>query len=140
MGSKLFWSTLFGIVAIVLLAATLYVRSIAPNTVTKANPTATVIPSPTSIPTPQLLLTLPTDDTYVESAATRVVGKAAPGSTVSIVGPADTIIVDVDQNGNFSSEIKLATGVNELAITQVTGGGIESSLTRTIVYEPEETQ
>ena len=137
MGSKLFWSTLFGVVTIILLGATLYVRSLAPAP-TKSAPTTTVVPLPSPSPAPQLTVILPADDAYLTSAATRIVGKAKPGSTISITGAETNVIVDVDQSGSFSTEVTLKEGANELTITSVAADGTETHIARSVLYEPED--
>lgn len=141
MGSKLFWSSLFGIVIIVLLAATLYVRSIAPSISAPSTPAATTTSTtPTPKPAAALILSAPADDAYTTSSTTRVSGKSRPGSTVVITGGRKDHVFEADQSGTFSSEVTLVEGTNELTITAVSEDGTQSTVQRTIIYESEETQ
>lgn len=140
MGSKLFWSSLFGIVIIILLAATLYVRSIAPQTNPQARPLTTSAPSPAASPSPtiQLAVTFPADESLSRASPTKVSGKSWRGATITIVGGKTDTVAETDNDGAFSTQVTLAEGVNTLMITAIDDQGNEASAKRTIVYEQEE--
>lgn len=140
MGSKLFWSSLFGVVIIILLAATLYVRSIAPQTGSQARPVATSAPSPAASPSPtiQLAVTFPADESLSRAITIKVSGKSWRGATITIVGSKTDTVAETDTDGAFSTQVTLAEGANTLMITAIDDQGNEASATRTVVYEKEE--
>ena len=117
MGSKLFWSLLFGLVIVVLLAATLYVRSIAPGSrLPRPSPTTTKEPTSSTSPL-TLTLTSPQEETVLTTPRVRVAGTTKEKAIVAITGGTASAIIDADEVGSFATEVQLESGVQTLTIT-----------------------
>ncbi|MDP3724583.1 MAG: DUF5666 domain-containing protein [bacterium] len=117
MGSKLFWSLLFGLVIVVLLAATLYVRSIAPGSrLPRPSPATTQAPSEATQPL-TLTLTSPQEETVLTTPRVRVAGTTGKKAIVAIAGGTTSAIIDADEAGSFATEVQLENGVQTLTIT-----------------------
>lgn len=76
--------------------------------------TDTVVLGNTSL---KLAVTTPTDQSATQSATILVSGTTAPAATVVIFGNADEKIASADALGNFSTNLKLESGENQLSIT-----------------------
>ena len=86
-----------------------------------APPGPKLAPSPTvsvlkPVISPNLTLSLDLEDNLIATASPIVVsGKAPPGSTIVLFGPADEVIASASSEGIFSAKMKLEDGENEIA-------------------------
>ena len=65
---------------------------------------------PTSTPTPAALflkVTSPEDESTVSTGNVTVSGSTIPGAVVSVSVGDNTVIADIDQNGNFQAVVPL---------------------------------
>jgi len=96
-----------------------------------------------TIPTPapeelSLALTSPEDNSISSEEKIEVSGKTAPEATVIILYQGGEKIIQADEGGNFSSEITLVGGANEIKITAYDQNGNEVSKTLNVVYSTAE--
>lgn len=82
--------------------------------------------------TPDLQLLSPQDNIEVTDAFVLVQGKTVPGASVTI----NNASVDVDDAGNFTAEIDLTPGVNELTIISTHKFGRQARVVRHIFARP----
>ncbi len=88
------------------------------------------------IPTPalELLITSPENNTISEKQTIEIVGQAAVKAIISIIYPDGEKLLEADDDGNFSTEISLVGGDNQIKISAFSSEGDEASKTLTIVY------
>lgn len=92
---------------------------------------------PTQIPTPAsigLQILSPEDNSLVNQEKIEVSGKAGVAGTIAILYENGEKIIDSDSSGNFSAEITLTSGENEITIIAYDESGNEISKTITIIY------
>lgn len=102
-------------------------------------PTEEVATTPTSAPQEfSLMITSPEDESISDKEKIEVAGKTAPGVTVVILYQEGEKIIQADSQGNFSSEITLVGGANQIEITAYDQDGNEVSKTINVVYSTAE--
>ncbi|TSC84108.1 MAG: polymorphic outer membrane protein [Microgenomates group bacterium Gr01-1014_16] len=116
---------------------------LAQQTTPTATPAPTVVPSESRDevgPTPSfpvtvtLTVTSPEDESLVNKDTVTITGKTAPGATVTILSEIGEVIVAPDNSGNFTADIKLEGGYNNITITAFDSTGNSNSQTLTITY------
>lgn len=83
---------------------------------------------------PELVITHPTEDVIVSERSIDITGRTAPESIVEINGQA----VDLETNGEFTEEIFLHEGLNEIIVTSRSRRSSERVEVRNILYDPEQ--
>ena len=96
----------------------------------------TVTPSPTGLE-PTLVLS-PEDNSLSDKEKIDISGKTTPEATVVILFPEGEKIIEADKEGNFSTEITLMGGSNEIKVSSFDEEGREISKSITIVYSTAE--
>ena len=99
-------------------------------------PTATAIPTPTATPPPiKLFIDLiePLDNSVISSESLVLSGRSSPDATISVNG----LIIDNDEDGNFTTTINLIEGINLLEIIASDVVGDQETMVITIAYIPE---
>ena len=92
---------------------------------------------PTQIPTPAsigLQILSPEDNSLVNQEKIIISGKASLAGTIIILYENGEKIIDSDSSGNFSAEIILISGENEIIVTAYDEAGNEISKSITIIY------
>lgn len=97
-------------------------------------PTSSVSPSPSSPVTVTLTVTTPEDESLVTKDSLTVSGKTAAGATVTIISETSEQITTADQSGNFSADVELEGGYNNITITAFDSSGNTNSQTITVTY------
>lgn len=102
-------------------------------------PTEEVVTTPTPAPEEfSLIINSPEDESISKEEKIEVTGKTAPEATVVILYQEGEKIIQADSQGNFSSEITLVGGPNQIEITAYDESGNEVSKTLTVVYSTAE--
>ena len=99
-----------------------------------STPITSVSPTPSSPITLTLTVTSPEDESLVNKDTVTVTGKTAAGSSVAIVSETGEQIVTADESGNFTADVELEGGYNNLTITAFNSAGNSNSQTLTITY------
>lgn len=91
----------------------------------------------TPIPTALFLqITSPADESTVSTQNVTVSGKTIPSVVVSVSADDNTVIADVDQNGNFEAVVQLEEGPNYIEVIASDPLDNQVSDNITIVYIP----
>jgi hypothetical protein len=105
-----------------------------------ATPTPTPTPTPISTPAPAALflnVTSPEDESTVNTANVTVSGSTIPGAVVSVSVGDNTVMADVDQDGNFQAVVPLEEGPNQIDVAASDQQGNEQSSTVSVMmYSP----
>ena len=131
------------IISLILLAAVLFLVSVgcsngAETTATPtpaATETATPAPTQTPRPTPKplfLTVTTPEDESIVATSEVEVAGTTLPTAIVSVNGT----MVDVEDDGGFSTTVTLEEGPNTIEVVASTIKGEEKGEVRMVMYIP----
>ena len=107
-----------------------------PTPLPTPTPTATAIPTPTATPPPiKLFIDLiePLDNSVISSESLVLSGRSSPDATISVNG----LIIDNDEDGNFTTTINLIEGINLLEIIASDVVGDQETMVITIAYIPE---
>jgi hypothetical protein len=96
---------------------------------------ATPTPAPEEL---SLIITSPEDESISAEEKIEVVGKTALQATVVILYQEGEKIIQADGEGNFSSEITLVGGSNQIEITAYDQDGNEVGKTINVVYSTAE--
>ncbi|MGB9706837.1 MAG: Ig-like domain-containing protein [Microgenomates group bacterium] len=104
----------------------------------EAPPQITEEQLPTPTPQPLLVITSPEDNSISNKEKIDVSGKTFPQATVVIIYEEGEKIVEADGGGNFSAEINLVGGANEITISAFDKDGNEMSKTLNVVYSTAE--
>ena len=94
-----------------------------------ASPTTTAASASIS-----LSLTQPADESLVNSNKVTVTGKTAAGAVVVITDEDNQQIITADDQGNFSKEISLIAGYNEILITAYDKNGNKAEQSVVVTY------
>ena len=88
------------------------------------------------IPTPtlELLITSPENNIVSEKETIEIIGQTAVKAIISIIYPDGEKLLEADEDGNFSTEISLVGGDNQIKISAFSSEGDEASKTLTVVY------
>lgn len=105
---------------------------------TTTGPTEEVETSPTPAPTLELVITSPEDNIISEKEIIEIEGQTIANAIIAITYPDGEKILEADEDGNFSTEISLIGGDNQIKISAFNDQGDEASKTLTIVYSTAE--
>ena len=75
----------------------------------------------------------PEDNSLVNESELQVSGKSDPGSVIIILMSESEVVTKTDNNGNYSTTIKLAAGANILAIRSLNSNRETQEIIRTVV-------
>lgn len=96
-------------------------------------------PSPISSISPiPLTITFPEDESIVDKDKINLEGKTEPEAIISVIYEEGEALGEADENGEFSFEISLISGANEITVTAYSLEGQEASKTITVVYTTAE--
>jgi len=97
------------------------------------------IPSPTPSATQlSLIITSPEDNSIINKEKVNISGKTSSEATVVIIYEEGEKIIETDENGNFTSEITLVGGANEITVSAYDKEGNEATKTLNLVYSTAE--
>lgn len=98
------------------------------------------MPTPTPSPAPVLSLTItePEENLLVNEEAITISGQTAKEAIVILLYPEGEKILQADEQGQFTTEIELAGGVNEIKITAYDKEGNQEETTLRVVYSTAE--
>jgi len=85
-----------------------------------------------------LTITFPEDESIINEEKIVLTGETTPEAIISIVYEEGEALGEADENGDFSFEIPLIGGTNEITITAYNLKGEEASKTITVVYTTAE--
>lgn len=102
------------------------------NKVAVAKPTIT--PSPTPSEKISLSIVSPQNNSISDKEKVEIVGQTSPSAVVAILYREGEKIVEADENGDFTTEITLVGGANEIQITAYDKDGNKANKTLNIVY------
>ena len=80
----------------------------------------------------------PIDQSISQDGKTTIVGSNSPLSWILIMGEKGEKIVQADDKGNFTTDLLLVSGENEIIITAIEPDGTQISKTLTVVYSTAE--
>ncbi len=104
----------------------------------QASPTPEiVVATPTTSDTStaiSLSLTTPADESLVNSNKVTVSGKTLAGATIVIIDEDNQQIITADDQGNFSKEVNLIAGYNEIRITAYDKNGNKAEQSVVVTY------
>lgn len=87
---------------------------------------------------PSLSLLSPIDQSISKESKTSIVGSAAPSSWIIILTETGEKMVQADEKGNFTTEVFLVSGENEIEVKNISDKGEIISKVLTIVYSTAE--
>lgn len=90
--------------------------------------------TPSAIPPSLLIINSPEDNTLSDKEKIELAGKATPKAAVVVLYSEGEKILEADEGGNFSTEITLVGGSNEITVTSYNTDGNEATTTLTVVY------
>jgi len=97
------------------------------------------ITSPTPFPTQlSLVITSPEDNSIINKEKINISGKTSSEATVVITYEEGEKVIQTDENGNFSTEITLVGGANEITVSAYDEDGNEVTKTLNLVYSTAE--
>ncbi len=86
----------------------------------------------------QLTIISPEDNDLVNQEKVQIVGKTSPGAEVAAAYPDGEKIIEADENGDFTLDITLVGGGNEITISAFDNQNNEISKTLNLVYSTAE--
>jgi len=95
----------------------------------------------TPSPTPaqlSLTITSPEDNSIINKEKVSISGKTSSKATVVIIYEEGEKIIETDENGDFTSEITLVGGANEVTVSAYDKEGNEATKTLNLVYSTAE--
>lgn len=92
----------------------------------------------TPSPAFSLVITSPEDNFLSDEETIEVNGTTAPKAIVVVLYQEGEKILEADEKGNFSTEINLSGGVNEIKVSAYNQEGSEEQKTLTVVYSTAE--
>lgn len=108
------------------------------ESVPEVAPTPEVTPIPSPTPSFFLILTSPEDNSISAEETIEVSGSTVPGAIVVILYQEGEKILEADEEGEFSTEITLAGGANEIRVSAYDQEGNEAEKLLTVVYSTAE--
>ncbi len=96
--------------------------------------------TPTPTPEEKLPLTIisPENHALLNQEKLTIVGKTLPRATVALTWEEGETVIEADENGDFSQEITLVGGGNEINLSVFDNEGNETSKTLNLVYSTAE--
>ncbi len=114
-----------------------FVYQITQNKNTEKKEEISILPSPTPTNAQSILtITSPENESVTDQKTIEIKGKAPSNATIIISTENGHSSITVSDNGDFSEEISLDSGVNLVQITAISGE-IEESIIHTISYSTE---
>jgi len=97
------------------------------------------VSSPTPAPAQlSLAITSPEDNSIINKEKVNISGKTSSEATIVITYEEGEKIIETDENGNFSAEITLVGGANEVTVSAYDEEGNEATKTLNLVYSTAE--
>ena len=102
--------------------------------------TPPAVEEPVASPAPELslLITSPEDNSISTEEKIEVSGQAVPKAIVVVLYQEGEKILEADETGNFSTEISLVGGENQITVSAYDEEGNEISKNLTVVYSTAE--
>lgn len=96
----------------------------------------TQISEPTATPTlsHKLIITEPLDETITDQENIAITGKTSPNAILTIIGSENEYLLTADRDGNFSTQISLSGGANQITVSAFNENGDKDETTLTLVY------
>ena len=85
-----------------------------------------------------LIITAPNDNDIINDDSVTIEGNTAANSLLTLLYQDDEIIISSDDQGNFSQEIELIGGVNQIKIAAFDPTGKETIKTINLIYTTAE--
>lgn len=115
-----------------------FVYQITQNKNTEKKEEISILPSPTPSTTTSLLsVSSPENESVTNQKIIEIKGKGPRNATIIIATENGHHALRTSDNGDFSEEITLDSGVNILQVTALTDDGQEASIVHTISYSTE---
>lgn len=101
--------------------------------------TTTVTPGSNVTPTPSFFLSIikPENESVLNQQKITVSGSTIPNAELVILWESGESIIEADDTGNFSTEIGLISGINEINVTALSEDGEETTEIINVVYSTE---
>lgn len=110
-------------------------KGVAPTpTVTVADPKVTPKATPAATAQTGLAIDVPADEAFTNSNTTAITGRASANATIVIAYEGDEQIVLADGSGNFTANIALIAGYNQITVTAFDAAGKSVSQTLIVTY------
>lgn len=95
-----------------------------------------LITSPTTTPTPSPTLKIisPANHQVLFENTITITGKTEPSAYISLIWEEDETIIQANQQGNFSQEIDLIGGDNQITISAANDQGYQEEIIFNLVY------
>lgn len=90
--------------------------------------------TPTPKPALELLITSPEDNSVSEKEMIEVSGQTVVNAIIAITYPDGEKLIEADEDGNFSTEISLVGGDNQIKVSAFNEEGDEVTKTLSVVY------
>ncbi|HSV94674.1 MAG TPA: hypothetical protein VLH94_01685 [Spirochaetia bacterium] len=90
-------------------------------------------PTPIKKSDNQVIIITPQENSVVTESQITLKGSAKPNSSIAIISESDDLIVQSDNDGNFSSEINLINGENAITVTAVDDQQATTSASITVI-------
>ncbi|OGY07791.1 MAG: hypothetical protein A2782_01460 [Candidatus Blackburnbacteria bacterium RIFCSPHIGHO2_01_FULL_43_15b] len=84
-----------------------------------------------------LLVVKPQNNAIVPTSKVSVEGSSTPNSTVVIATNGSEAVLQTSKNGEFTSQVELSGGPNQIKVISFDNNGNESSTSLTVVYSTE---
>lgn len=100
---------------------------------------ATVAPSGRITPTPSFFLTIikPENEGISNTSNITLAGSTVPSAQIAVFWEKGEVLIDADESGNFSTQVDLILGINEITVTAFSDNGDEATKKVSIVYSTE---
>ena len=85
-----------------------------------------------------LIITTPNDNDIINSDSVTIEGNTAANSLLTLLYQDNELIISSDDQGNFSQEIELIGGVNQIKIAAFDQAGKETIKTINLIYTTAE--
>ncbi|KKR30830.1 hypothetical protein A2715_01875 [Candidatus Woesebacteria bacterium RIFCSPHIGHO2_01_FULL_39_32] len=94
--------------------------------------------SPTEVPSEfKITLSQPEQNDVISESPVTVAGITKPASTIVILGETEDYVLETDNQGSFSQEVELTSGVNQILIAAYDAASENTQSKLTIVYSSE---
>ena len=108
-------------------------RTVAPTGTTAPQPTSQPTPAATETPAPLFLeVAAPANESVVSTQEVAVKGRTTPDAVVTI----NSLVAQVDAEGNFIAKVTLAEGPNTLEVLASDFHGNQVAQVVTVIYVP----
>ena len=89
---------------------------------------------PSPLPIMELIIISPEDNLLSDEEIIEISGQTAPLAVIAVTYPEGEKLFEADEDGNFSTEISLIGGDNQIVISAYNKEGDEATKTLTVVY------